>query len=155
MSDLKPIQLDVDLAQGVFDALDAYIAGTPWVSSNASVSFDGGGTIHTMNCNDRTQTGSFTYTQRSAGTRVSIVPNAASLGPGETIQFTATATGPDGVPVAAPVFTWAVSAGSQGTVSATGLYTAPAVVGAAGLDNVTATLTGEPSWASVTVQLHV
>jgi hypothetical protein len=79
---------------------------------------------------------------------------SASLGPGETQQFTATATDASGNPIAGPSFTWALQGGSQGAVDANGLYTAPAAIAAAAFDTLTCTLDGQNSWASVTVQLH-
>jgi hypothetical protein len=140
--------------QPVFTALDTYIAGTAWTTSNATVFLDGSGTTHTMNCNDRANN-SFTYTERVVGDRVSIQPTTASLGPGQTQQFTASAVDKAGVAIAGATFVWSLSTGAHGTVSATGLYTAPATVTAASSDTVTATLTGQQAWASVTVQLHV
>jgi hypothetical protein len=141
--------------QAVFDALDAYIQGTAWVSANGSSHLDGSGTTHTFNCSDQAQNvNSFTYTERIAGIRVSISPTSATLSPGQTQQFTATATNADGSAVATPSFTWTMGANALGTVDTTGLYTAPATVNASVLDTVTATLTSSPAWASVTVQLQ-
>jgi hypothetical protein len=139
--------------QPVFDALDTYIAGTSYTTSNASVTLDGSGTTHTMNCQDK-QGNSFTYTEREAGVRVSITPVTASLGPGETQQFAATATNPDGSAVASPTFDWSLSGGSLGIVSSTGLYTAPATIAAGSTDLLTATLSGQQAWATVNISLH-
>ena len=148
----KPLAGPED-AQSVFDALDAFIEGTSWVNASASVTFDGGGATHTIACHDRAMQNSFTYTTRSAGVRVSVAPNAAALGPGQTQQFTASATDAAGVPIAGATFTWsAQSAG--GTVDATGLYTAPATIAAATSDTVTAALDGQQAWAAVSVQLN-
>jgi hypothetical protein len=141
--------------QAVFDALDAYVAGTNWTSSNAGVTFDGGGTTHSMNSSDRTLTNSVTYTQRSAGDRVVVSPTGASLGPGETQQFTASAVDASGATIPAATFTWSISGGALGTIDATGLYTAPATVAAASTETVTAVMDGQNSWTSVTIQLHV
>jgi hypothetical protein len=137
----------------VFDALDTYISGTAYTSSNASATVDGSGTMHTMNCQDPSGN-SFTYTERTAGTRVSVAPLSASLGPGQTQQFTATAADASGNPIASPTFTWTVASGGLGTVDATGLYTAPATIAAGATDMVTATLAGQQAWATVTVALH-
>ena len=141
-------------AQAVFDALDRYIANSSWISSNASVTLDGGGSTNSMTSNNRNSLNSFTYTERTAGVRVSVAPMSASLGAGETQQFTASATNPDGSTVAGATFTWTVQTGALGSVDATGLYRAPAAIPAAAYDTVTATLTGQNSWSSVTVQLH-
>jgi hypothetical protein len=151
----QPTPFDTAAAQAVFDALDAYIAGTPYTVSNASVMFDGGGTTHSMSCNDRTNASSFTYTVREAGSQVAITPTMADLGPGETLQFTATATDSAGVPIAGAAFTWVLAPGALGTVSPTGLYTAPAAIAAPAMETLTANLTGGQSWTTVTVQLHV
>jgi hypothetical protein len=140
--------------QPVFDALDTYIAGTTYTTSNASVSLDGSGTSHTMNSSDR-QGNSVTYTERVAGVRVSVTPTISSLGPGESQQFAASATNPDGSSFAGATFTWALSSGAQGAVDATGLYTAPASIADAATDVLTCTLTGQQSWATVTINLHV
>jgi len=141
-------------AQSVFDALDAYMQGTDWVSSTASASFDGGGSTHTMNCSDRNSQNTFTYSQRTAGIKVTVQPMGASLGPGQTQQFTATAANPDGSVVAGAAFTWSMGPGALGSVTASGLYSAPAAIAAQATDTVTATLTGQQSWASTTMQLH-
>jgi hypothetical protein len=137
----------------VFDALDAYIAGTTYTVSNASVTMDGGGSTHTVTCQDRQQN-SFTYSERTAGIRVSITPLTASLTAAQTQQFAATATNPDGSAVASPAFTWTLAAGALGTVDTTGLYTAPATIAAAGNDALTATLTGQQAWATVYIALQ-
>jgi len=140
--------------QPVFDALDNYIAGTDWIVSTASVTLDGSGATHTITCSDRNGKNSYTYTERTAGVHVAVQPMSANLGPGETQQFTANATNPDGTPVTGATFTWALTTGSLGTLDANGLYTAPATIAANAFDTVTATLTGQQSWASITVQLH-
>jgi len=139
--------------EAVFDALDAYIAGTTWITCNATVNLDGSGTTHTMTCQDRLQN-SFTYSERDAGIRVSIQPVSATLGPGQTQQFVATATNPDGTPVSGAAFTWTLSQSSLGSVDATGLYTAPASITQSTMVQVNAALTTGQSWASVTVALQ-
>ena len=152
----RPTALAVDpLLQAVFDALDAFIAGTDWTSANAGVNFDGSGTTHSMNASDRALLNSVTYTQRSAGDRVVLSPTGASLGPAETLQFTATAVDPSGATIAGATFTYTMSGGALGTVDATGLYTAPATVAAATSETMTALLDGQNTWTAVTIQLHV
>lgn len=151
----KPKVTDIDAEmQAVFDALDTYIADTSWVTANASVTFDGSGTTHTMNCSDRTRENGFTFTQRNAGVRVSVSPITAMLGPGQTQQFTASATDTTGAAVPGATFTWNLTGGAGGAVDATGLYTAPATIDAATSETVTAVLGGQQSWAAVTVQLQ-
>jgi hypothetical protein len=141
--------------QPVFDALDAYIAGTSWMSANASVNLDGSGASHTMTCQDQ-KGNSFSYTERETGIRVSVTPPSASLGPGQTQQFNAKATNPDGSVVTGATYVWALNAGALGTVDATGKYAAPATVAAAASDALTCTLQGHtPSaWSTVTIALH-
>jgi hypothetical protein len=155
MTPPKPTQLVTDpLIQAVFDALDAYIAGTAWTSANSSVTLDGSGTTHTMNSNDRGGKNSVSYTERAIGVTVSVQPVTANLGPGQTQQFTASAVDASGVAIAGATFTWSLSSPAHGTVSTTGLYTAPATITAAISDTLTASLDGQQAWASVTIQLH-
>jgi hypothetical protein len=156
MTPPEPTFNAIDSAQAVFGALDTFLAASPYVTATAGVTLDGSGTTHTMTCSDRaTNSNSFQYTERIAGTKVSIVPTMASLGAGETMQFTATATDSTGAAIPTPTFTWALSGAMAGTIDATGLYTAPATVPAAMSDTVTATATDQQSWASVTIQIHV
>ena len=140
--------------QPVFDALDAFLAGMPWaVSSNASINLDGSGTTHSISATGPNNTNSVTYTERIGGVRVSVQPTTASLGPGQSQQFTASAFNPDGSPFAGAAFTWAITGAAQGSIDANGLYTAPATVAAAAIDSVTCTLIGQNSWAVVNVAL--
>ena len=148
----RPTPFDINKVQAVFDALDAYMAGTSWSSSNASVYLDGSGTTHSMSSQDAGGN-NFTYSERMAGLRVSVQPPSASLGPGQTQQFTATATNPDGTP-ATGAFTWTLGQGALGTVDATGLYTAPATIATATVVSVTATVAPGTSWASASVSLN-
>ncbi|HEV1995135.1 MAG TPA: hypothetical protein VGR03_12470 [Candidatus Acidoferrum sp.] len=76
---------------------------------------------------------------------VSISPNAASLNPNQQSQFTATVTGSANTAV-----TWTVNgiAGGNSTVgliSASGLYTAPAIVPSSPVVSVTATSAADPT----------
>ena len=137
----------------VFDALDVYMAGTQFTSSNASITLDGSGTSHTMNSSDR-QGNSITYTERTAGVRVSVNPVTVTLGPGATQQFQASATNPDGTAFPGATFTWSMGAGAHGSVDASGLYTAPASIQAPMTDMLTCTLTGQQSWATVSISLN-
>jgi hypothetical protein len=137
----------------VFDALDAYIAGTAYTVSNASVTLDGSAATHTVTCQDRQQN-SFTYSERNAGVRVTVSPLTASLTAAQTQQFTATATNPDGSTVSPATFTWSLAPGALGTVDANGLYTAPATITTGVSDALTATLSGQQAWATVYITLQ-
>ncbi len=73
-----------------------------------------------------------------AAPAVTLTPSAASIGVGATVQFTATVTGTANTAVG-----WSVQEGSAGgTVSPTGLYTAPLV---AGTFHVVATSAADPT----------
>lgn len=140
--------------QPVFDALDEFVKGTPYTSANASVLLDGAGTSHTMNCQDAAGN-SISYTERTAGIRVTVTPMSVSLGPGQSQQFSATAINPDGSEVPAASFTWTLaSGGAMGDVTPSGLYTAPAAIVSPASDSLRCTLTGQPAWATVVVGLH-
>ncbi len=82
---------------------------------------------------------------------VSLTPTSATVSPGATQQFTATVTGSANTNV-----TWSVTGGNaNGTVSATGLYTAPANSGSY---SVVATSVADPSksaTATVTVNAPI
>ena len=148
-----PTLRDLDPAvQSIFDAMVAYMAAT-YTGMTCTVNFDGMGTRETVNCtqpnNDNWQ-----YVQYTTGDKVAIAPLTASLGPAATQQFTASATDASGNPIATPSFVWTVQPGGLGTIDATGLYTAPAAIAAASTDTVKCQLTGQNSWATVTVGLH-
>jgi hypothetical protein len=88
----------------------------------------------------------------SAGVAISVTPTTASVAPSKTVQFTAKVTGTTNTGA-----TWAVDGTpggntSVGTVSSTGLYTAPSALGT---HTVTATSTADTTksaHATVTVQ---
>src|SRR5260370_7556070 len=70
---------------------------------------------------------------------ISVAPTAASVAVGNTQQFTATVTGTSNTAVA-----WSVAGGaSTGTISSSGLYTAPATV--PNPPQATATPTSQPN----------
>lgn len=96
---------------------------------------------------------SWQYTESSSGPRISVTPMSATLGPGGTQQFTATVTNADGTAGDFTV-TWSVSGAAGGTVSASGLYTAPAAIAVATIQTVIASVAGFASTASVTVTLQ-
>src|SRR5262245_39606608 len=94
------------------------------------------------------------YTETSTGPRISIAPPTATLGPGQTQQFTATITNADGTPATGMTPLWTVVGPGGGTINASGLYTAPATIPAATTQTITATVTGFGSSASITVNLQ-
>lgn len=69
-------------------------------------------------------------------TKLNVTPNSASIGTGTTKQFFAAATDQFGVTIASPAVNWSI-AGGGGTISGTGLFTAPA---SAGITTIRATL---------------
>ncbi len=82
------------------------------------------------------------------GISVSISPGAVTLGPGQSQQFTATVSGTGNTAV-----TWSMSP-SVGTLSASGLYTAPAQILSSLVVTITATSVADPTRsASATVTL--
>jgi len=143
MSLLKTNSADM---QPVFDALDAYIAGSQATNATASVALDGSGVTHSMTAGDRSNDNRFSYSERIVGVRVSIEPVAATLGPGQSQQFTATSS--DAVQ---PAWVWSMPPGSLGTLTADGLYTAPATIAAT--TGVAITAYAGQSWATVSANL--
>jgi hypothetical protein len=80
-------------------------------------------------------------------TSIVVTPGSVSIATGATQQFTAQALDQFGNPMAVqPAFTWSVTGG--GTVSATGLYQAPATAGTATVRATSGTVSGT---ATVTV----
>jgi hypothetical protein len=139
--------------QKIFDDMTAYM-GTTYTGMTTTVNFDGQGTRETVVCNYPNSINNWQYVQYNQGIRVSITPITASLGPGQLQQFTATATNPDGTTVPSPSFVWTVVTGGLGTISPTGLYTAPATISAGSTDTIRCALSGSNSWATVSVTLH-
>src|SRR4029077_6252485 len=86
---------------------------------------------------------------------IAIQPTNATLFLGQTQQFQATVTGASNTAVAWSVNAISGGSSSVGTVSATGLYTAPGVLPQSGSATVTATSQADQSVAvSVTVMLQ-
>src|SRR5262249_42269867 len=112
--------------QKIWDDMRAFM-GSTYSTCNATCTQDTTGTTDTINANDP-KGNSFNYSQRVQGVTVSVSPIGASLGPGEKQQFLATATNPDGSPVATPAFVWSLSSISPGTIDQTGQYTAPVII---------------------------
>jgi uncharacterized protein YjdB len=88
------------------------------------------------------------------GNQVNIQPASANLQAGQTQQFTASVTDPDGNPVSGAVFVWMMSTGALGTVDANGLYTAPATLTTSSTEQLTATVQGSFSSAMITISLQ-
>ena len=103
-----------------------------------------GGTFHVRATSVADPTKSASATVSVTAVSVAISPTSASVVVGNTRQFTATVTGTSNTAV-----TWAVLESGGGTVSASGLYTAPAT---AGTYRVRATSVADPTKsASATV----
>lgn len=81
-------------------------------------------------------TATVTITAPATLSAITMLPNQVTVGAGATQQFTVTASKSDGSPTTVPALTYSASAGS---VSAGGLYTAPA---APGVYRVVATASG-------------
>lgn len=87
-----------------------------------------------------------------SGIRVQVLPSTATIGPNETFQFTATVTGSTNTGVAWSVSSSAAAGTPIGTISSTGLYTAPN--SSPGAITITAQSSADPTQtatASVTV----
>jgi hypothetical protein len=141
--------MDAAQVQAVFDAMTALMS-TVWNNCNASVRNESGGSNQTCTVSDQFGN-SQTSTSVVAGNRISLAPFGVSLGPAGTQQFTATVTDNNGAPVTAPALIWSVQ--GTGTVSTTGLYTAPATITANANDTITCKDDAGAS-ASTTVNLH-
>ena len=152
----NPALKDVPPAvQAIFDAINSYMAASAWTGVNASATYDGSGIVNTISCNDKNDPNNYyNFTLKTAGMSITVSPPGASLGPGQTQQFTAAASHADGSPVTNPKFEWTLARNALGAIDKQGRYTAPAAIAAAAYDTVNCTITGESSWASVTVQLH-
>lgn len=77
--------------------------------------------------------------RRTRAVTISLTPSAVKLAPGQTQQFSATAGGASNTAV-----TWALSP-AVGTISSTGLYTAPTAVAAAQTVAIKATSVADPT----------
>jgi len=111
-------------------------------------------------CVDSAKFGTFTVIVDS-GIRVSLTPTSATVGATESFQFSATVTGTSNVAVS-----WLVCAtasppancvpagmvGPNGSISSTGLYTAPPASGSAIVEAISAADQNQTGTASVTVE---
>jgi hypothetical protein len=96
-----------------------------------------------------TATSSVSLTVSQTLTSVAVTPSSASLTDGTSQQFSATAKDQFGTAlVTQPTFTWTLGSGSAGTLSTTGLYTAPS--SGSGSATVQASTGGVTGTASVT-----
>jgi polygalacturonase len=94
-------------------------------------------------------TSSVAVTVSQTVTTITLTPSSASIAGSSTQQFSASAKDQFGTTLTTqPTFTWTLASGSVGSVSSTGLYTAPATSGSA---TVQATSGGVTATASVTV----
>jgi len=139
--------------QAVFDALLNVLAADPnRVNVNSYASKDASGQTTSITITDKFGS-SETYSNRIVIGKVYLDPTSGSLGPGETLQFTATTVDDTGAAVPATV-TWSLQSGAVGSVDTTGLYTAPATITIASTDYVTAKDATNSS-ATASVALHL
>jgi hypothetical protein len=96
-----------------------------------------------------TVTSSVTVTVNQTRTSIGVSPGRVTLTPGSTQRFTASALDQFGNAMATqPSFTWSIDSGGIGSISSTGLYTAPSGTGTA---TVRATAGSMSGTARVTV----
>ena len=138
--------------QAIFDAMFAFMDAQDVPTCNAWANRVGNGISYGISATafDGSQ---LSNTYFAPGTKVMVAPSNPMLGPNGTQQFTASATDVDGVEIAGATFTWKMQAGSFGTISATGLYTAPASIPAQTLAVVVATLSDSSAWSSANITL--
>ena len=141
---------------GTFAIATAPSSTTFTYSQTASNATSGGGTVSSTavqvkatSVADTTKSDTATVSLES-GISINVSPKTATVGTGEMFQFFKTVTGSSNTNV-----TWAVTGGStNGTISASGLYTAPAAVPSPPTVMITATAAVDPNktaTASVTV----
>lgn len=85
-------------------------------------------------------------------TSVSVTPTPATVSPGGTQQFVATALDQNDVPISGATIVWGVEPASLGTITSTGLFTASMT---GGLGNVTATATYDSVTLTGKAQVNV
>lgn len=141
----------LDEIYAIWESLIAF-AGDEWSNVNTFYSKDMGGMSLGFQATDA-QGNRVGTDLRVINARVTISPMSASVGPGGTQQFTAAVTLPDGSTDPAPVVTWSLLVPALGTITADGLYTAPATVATIGVDTVAASHT-DGGGATVIVSLH-
>jgi hypothetical protein len=127
--------------------------GTQFVNANVYASIDTTATNCGINATDTTNN-TFTYTERITGARISLSPVSAVLGPGATQQFTPTVLDSGGNPAPGQV-TYTLTDSTLGdSVTAGGLYTAPAVIAADEIQQLVATFVPDGAKVSATIVLH-
>jgi len=91
-----------------------------------------------------------TVTVKQTLTAIAVTPATATINTSTTQQFTANAKDQFGAALLnQPTFTWSINSGA-GTISTTGLYTAPATAGSAVIQAASATVSGT---AAITIVL--
>ena len=124
-------------------------------SSSTTATFSKAGaytfTVTITDTSSKSVTSSVNVTVNQTVTAVAISPTSVSVAIGGTEQFTATVTDQFGAAIASPTLTWSVSAGT-GTISTSGLYTAPSAAGSATVKVVDGSASAT---ASVTVSAPV
>ena len=128
--------------------------GTNAAKNDTATFFQAGSytfTVTITNPAGLTITSSVNVTVNATPTVIMIAPTAVTLAQGATQQFTATIDDQFGAALASqPTYTWSVTTGGAGgSVSTTGLYTAPAT--GFGIDDVVASADGLTATAVVTI----
>lgn len=102
--------------------------------------------VRATSVDDTTAFGRATVTVLPAGVAITINPATVTLVPGQTQQFAAAVAGTEN-----PAVTWAVMPATGGTVTSSGLYTAPATVGTYTLVATSVVDTAVKATATITV----
>ena len=136
---------------GTPPAAVTYSANGTNASKNTTATFTKAGsysfTVTIKDSGGLTTTSSVTVTVNQTATTVVVSPSTVSIATGATQQYSAAVSDQFGAAIASPSVTWSVASGT-GTISASGLYTAPAAAGSA---SVKATVGSASGTASVTV----
>ncbi|MFN0171215.1 MAG: hypothetical protein ACKV22_32770 [Bryobacteraceae bacterium] len=111
----------------------ALLAALPLVSLNAQSLEPSAPSKEYVRAGGRAVAAELRASNPTGSVAVAVFPSTASLGPSQNQQFTATVTGTANMSV-----TWSILP-SVGSISANGLYTAPAVIGTAQSVTVSAT----------------
>ena len=95
-------------------------------------------------------TGTYSVNAGSSTVSVAVTPATASMGAGQTAQFSATVNGTSNQQV-----TWSLSPSGTGSISASGLYSSPASISSQQIVTVTATSVADPTQsASAAITLN-
>jgi len=140
--------------QAIFDAMLTYMTDQDLPNCNAFANWVGNGTNLGISATQRNGN-RFNYTYFIQGPSVSVQPVNPALGPGATMQFSATALNADGTPDTTATFTWSMTPGQPGSIDANGLYTAPATIATQMTSSIVCSLVGQPNaWTTATLSLH-